>query len=402
MNDKELMLYVIKNSLIENSKNYNLKGDDYNSLVAERWETLMIELNAQAITVLPFSYIRKTSAISDGDMLAYKRIWVQNITNVYGMSKEQEVLTNILEESGIPTVVLKGTAASVYYPLPELRIMGDIDILVRPEDFERAFQILQETGYINKEKMNADKRHNEFEKNGIEIELHNRFATRQNNKQRNYLDQLIWNGMDQRIYKEIMGIKFPMLPHWINGLVLLSHIDYHMDEGPGLRHLIDWMMFVQENLDDKMWVKCFEKAAQQMGMKKLAIVLTKTCQLYLGLTDTITWCESADVEICKNVLEYIIGHGSFGVKDSQNRKRGDILLLLKTPGNYIRYAQRIGCRTWKISQKYPFLQKVAWIYQSFRFMVHDRNDCTDWKNYIKDYRDAQRKRELFKQLDISR
>ena len=36
----------------------------------------------------------------------------------------------LFENNNIPLVILKGTAAAMYYPKPQLRTMGDIDFLV--------------------------------------------------------------------------------------------------------------------------------------------------------------------------------------------------------------------------------------------------------------------------------
>lgn len=401
MDKKELLIYLIRNSLAEDKEMITAGSSALHKLTDEEWETLQTELAAQAVLTLPFGYIKRTDLLSDRCLFSYKRILMQSVTNTYGMMKEQEALTSLLKKYKIPVVVLKGSAAAVYYADPEQRAMGDIDLLVKPENFEQAFHLLQENGYRNAEELNIHKRHNEFEKNGMEIELHNRFATEKDVRQRNYLDQLIWGGMSQCIYREIMGIKFPMLPDWINGLVLLSHINYHMAEGPGLRHLIDWTMFVQEKLDDEMWDNCFKDAAKQIGIEKFAIALTRTCQLYLGLSDSITWCQCTDEKLCSMLLDYILGHGNFGMKDSRNRKRGDILIMLRHPGKYIHYAQEIGCRTWRAAQKHPFLENFAWIYQSFRFLLHEKSYGTDLK-YISDYKRGVQKQQLFKKLEISR
>ena len=48
----------------------------------------------------------------------------------------QEQLHKLLKENDIPMVILKGTAAAIYYPNPAQRSMGDIDFLVPPEHFD--------------------------------------------------------------------------------------------------------------------------------------------------------------------------------------------------------------------------------------------------------------------------
>jgi hypothetical protein len=58
----------------------------------------------------------------------------------------QEQLYRLLKEKGIPMVILKGTAAAVYYPNPSQRSMGDIDFLVPIEFVEQAETLLELNG----------------------------------------------------------------------------------------------------------------------------------------------------------------------------------------------------------------------------------------------------------------
>ena len=59
----------------------------------------------------------------------------------------QDGLCRLLREADIPFVILKGTAAAMYYPDPTQRTMGDIDYLVPEAHFDRAAALLTENGY---------------------------------------------------------------------------------------------------------------------------------------------------------------------------------------------------------------------------------------------------------------
>jgi len=53
-----------------------------------------------------------------------------------------------LEEAGVRPLALKGLALShLFYPHPALRTMGDIDLLVQPEEFHRARRALETLGW---------------------------------------------------------------------------------------------------------------------------------------------------------------------------------------------------------------------------------------------------------------
>jgi hypothetical protein len=52
-----------------------------------------------------------------------------------------------LSAAGVPVVVFKGPAVSACYPNPALRLFGDLDLLVPPEELDRAASLLIDQGY---------------------------------------------------------------------------------------------------------------------------------------------------------------------------------------------------------------------------------------------------------------
>ena len=55
-----------------------------------------------------------------------------------------------------------------------------------------------------------------------------------------------------------------MFPPLENGLVLLGHINQHLEEGLGLRQILDWALYVDKALDDDAW---------EMGRNSVCLVL---------------------------------------------------------------------------------------------------------------------------------
>ena len=52
------------------------------------------------------------------------------------------LVVNTLREHGIEPVLLKGQGLASYYPVPQLRSCGDIDLFVGSEDYEKAYEAL--------------------------------------------------------------------------------------------------------------------------------------------------------------------------------------------------------------------------------------------------------------------
>ena len=389
----QLIIDSLNDSAVETGNERTGRIEEY----ARNWKELHNELEMQTIIGLPYRFVRHNLNLPQEEMNAYRLEVVQTASNFYSNMLVQSEIIELFEKNNIPHAVLKGSAAAVYYAEPEVRAMGDIDIIVKPDSFEKAYNVLCENGF-DAEPFDPGKRHNELFKDGFEIELHLSFATLKDEKQRKYLDDLIYKGIDERIIERIGEDSFPMLPHLVNGLTLLCHMDYHMEEGPGIRHLLDWMFFVEKHLDDQSWYGEFEKEAEQIGLKTMAKVLTKCCRKYLGMTRDVTWCDDADDALCDELMQFIMNFGNFGVKDQDSVLRGNILYMLKTPSEYIRFAQTFGLRTWKVLDKHPGLKPFAWIYQSFRFLTHGLKRGSDLGNSLNDYKTMERKNNLLKQI----
>lgn len=107
----------------------------------------------------------------------------QGIAYYMRLLHEQDKLLKLLEANNISCVILKGCTAAMYYPKPYLRSMGDVDFLVRQDQFDDAIGLMESNGYVCIEGKGEDgrlkkgDRHLGYSKNGIEFELHHHFSS---------------------------------------------------------------------------------------------------------------------------------------------------------------------------------------------------------------------------------
>ena len=294
------------------------------------------------------------------DSTAAKRYYLHYFRVLY----VQDQLMALFSDSDIPVVVLKGAAASVYYPRPEIRTMGDIDLLVAPEYLERAAARMAEKGFARK---SGDKtsRHIEFMKERVEVELHRYFSDKP------LVENRIAASLPARVQADLGGHWFWMLPQRENGLVLLEHMARHLRGNMGLRQIIDWMMYVDRVLDDDFWYGEFQTGARECGLEQLAVELTRMCQLYLGLSERITWCRSGDEKICRALLETVLGNGNFG--KNQELAAGELLSSDVARGirkqGFFHFLQIVGEKTWPAYHRHSWLRPFCWAYQLGRYAV---------------------------------
>lgn len=305
------------------------------------------------------------------------------------MIHEQNSLVKLFIDNNIPFVILKGTAAAVYYPNPQTRTFGDIDFYILEDYLQSARNLLEKSGY---KLIHNNERHYGYYKNAFEYELHTRFSCHSYND----IDHIIINGLNNVVYSKLGNSSFPCLPTYENGIVLLGHIMQHIkDYGVGFRQIIDWMMFVQKELDDSAWENCFRKFAVDAGLEKLAITVTYMCKKWLGLPAEISWCNCANEQVADQLLFRLFNDGNFG----QDRAPFEnVRLGMKNEGVF-KYLHKAGLENWPLAQKYRFFRLFAWIYQFCRFIHSGVSGLIKGKKVFRKDKHNMNIEELWKELE---
>lgn len=355
------------------------------------WNAVLEEAQKQAILgivyfVAPADVQRQWNSSSAHLMAHYIRIL-----------HAEKNLTELLEKHGIPTVVLKGTAAAIYYPVPSQRTMGDIDLIVPQDCFEQAKRLFVQEQYSISKEDPAYLRHIELKKDGVTVELHRFFHD--DNVDVN-VDAFIVDGISRAEKRIIDGTAFPMLPKLENGLVLLAHIALHLYAEIGLRQIIDWMLYADRELNDEYWESEFKKAAVSVGLDTFACVVTRMCQIYLGLSNRIHWCEDTDPDLCEELMNSVLSAGNFGAKRGSGRKIGMVTTQFRRKGTF-QYLQQAGKRNWAAYQKHKWLKPFAWVYQICRYVRQGLGTNRGMK-MTEDIERGIQRNELIRQLKIEK
>ena len=302
----------------------------------------------------------------------------------------QDELKKVLDDANIPFVILKGNASAIYYKEPMRRAMGDIDFLVHKEQFNNAKAVLLASGY-NEGK--DGHRHLSLTKNGTHFELHHRFSHEID------IEEYITNGLVCFELNNIDCHYFPMLPKLANGLVLLDHMRNHLMRSMGLRQLIDWMMYAYNNLDDSFWTSEFKEASSEKNLDSLAIAATRACQLYLGLPDTITWCNTADEKTCCEFIDVLLSSGNFGCKNGTGSSVETVITNIKCMGVF-RWLQYAGEENWETYHNHRWLKPLCWLHQIYRYANKGFRSKRTPKQLKKDLDRNKNRYDLLKKLKI--
>lgn len=323
-------------------------------IILPDWKPVFEEMKVQAVAALPELWL-KTNLPSAKPWLNYcaqkQGQWVR-------VMHGQDQLLNLLNSHNIPCVIIKGAAAAVAYPYPYLRSMGDVDVLVKRSDFEKASKLMEGNGYSLEHEKNDSVHHYGYKKDKLNFELHKRLGI-VDEADENLLT-LFEDGIDNRHYHSIGTYRFPTLPPLLNGLSLLFHINQHLREGLGLRQIIDWMMYVN-TLTEEMWNE-LHALLKTVDLERLALTTTAMCNHYLGLKE-MKGCETVNPGLCEELMNHIMEKGNFSCKSGETGKIASVFFDLTNPLRAFKRLQAGGLCRWNAAKKYPILRPFAWIYQ---------------------------------------
>ncbi len=263
--------------------------------------------------------------------------WAYNVSLIEQRYEQQvtalEKLAQIYNNHGIKMMLLKGYGLSLCYPKPEHRPCGDIDIWLYG-DRKRADNILRERGIQISE---DEHHHTVFSFNNIMIENHYDFinvhAHRSNIKIEKRLKKLAYQSNES---VEVNG-QILYLPNAdFNALFLLRHAAAHFAAAEiGLRHIVDWALFINKYHNQIDWNALYTIANQQ-NMHNFLHCINAISVEYLGLNKTKIPFIQRNQHLEERVLQDILTP-----EFSEKRPNGNILKIL-----YFKY-RRWWSNRWK-------------------------------------------------------
>lgn len=327
------------------------------------WEAIYKELKAQSVQCIPLDLLARNNPQS---VQKYIITAGKGMKRWYKILQNQQKLCDMFHSEDIACAVLKGTSAACYYTQPSSRMMGDIDILVSAKDFDRACELVAKDAEFLRENY----RHKEYKWNNVIVEVHRSFSANPNLTLRKRFDERILPKITSSEKVSLEDYHFYRLPAVENGFILLEHINTHLHSGLGLRQIIDWMMYVDKELNDELWLSEFAPFLRTLNLETLALTVTRMCQIYLGLRTDITWCKDADEALCEELIDYILYQGNFGrKKETGTNVASNVISISKNPIALFRILQQRGCINWADTLKrHPYLTPFAWLHQIFRYL----------------------------------
>ena len=307
------------------------------------------------IIPLVFQGLHKTVGKFDGEEKYHQAVFklmMRDQNQLYWTSK----IVDTFKNNNIDHMLLKGSSVKKLYPATEMRIMGDVDILIREEQYPLIRELLSGLGLS--EGKETDHELMWKASNDVLIELHKKLIPSYNDDYYSYYCDA-WNKavlVSDNCYSMSAEDEY---------IYLFTHLTKHYrDGGIGLRHIIDiWLFNVTHPEMDKDYIRA------ELGKLELD-------KFHKNILDTIdVWFDGAlETELTSHVTERIIESGSYGIKEwtdvaaatrlsegassVSSAKRKKILSLIFMPYSSMK-------RRYPILERLPFLLPIMWVVRWF-------------------------------------
>ncbi len=300
----------------------------------EQQETVLLGLLRQAITgkpkesltadadvfacamrhkVLPLLYDVLDQQLTEEEQRILDRETQKTIAQFWRLFHFTKRACAVLENAGVTVAVLKGISAANAYPLMEYRKSGDVDLLVRTEEMDRAEHALEAIG-CKRASLQDSLHHVAFESlDGIEIEVHTLFAEPFDNKEANQkLEQFSRDALNHIVQTEIEGTVFPMLePAWLAFSLVMHMLQHYLRAGFGLKLLTDWTVFWNENGSEELKAE-YTAMVSELKIDGFSDLVSSACVEFLGLSESCMPGNRTERNLCEAFLNEVFAGGEFG------------------------------------------------------------------------------------------
>lgn len=396
--------------------------------IANEWRKLFETSKKQELTAVAFRGVTrlKSNSGSDGD---FESMGIDEITYLKWLGLTAKIaqrnkvasracvsLCKQYAHDGLNCCVLKGQGNLEYYPeeLQECRTPGDIDVWCSPKDciaiavsdnggngahYESYKGIEGIVEYVNmlwcaNSKAEQEPRYLHIDApsvDGVDVEVHLRPSFLNSPIKNARLQKWFWKN-EQWLIKDFQGIPVPTVG--FNVIFQLTHINKHlMDEGIGLRQLLDYYMVLRVYHNDLAELGSHSQSmgqwAESMGMHIPSVVEMQHLLERFGMkrfAGAVMWVLQ---EVFAMPDEYLIS--------PTDKKEGEFLLSeIMMAGNFGKYDERLQAVDAEGgSTKYQVMR--AW--RRFKRNMHFLKSYPEeviWEPFTRYYHFAWRKLSLWK------
>lgn len=272
-------------------------------------------------------------------------------------------LIAMLNEANIPHILFKGLVIKECYPIPELRTYGDVDIIIKPEDRQRAHQLMLNAGFTYELMDNGDVYG--YQKGREYYELHTTLNS-EKTKLSNYMRDF-WS------YTKLRRDNTFEFEHNFHFCYLISHIEKHVyGSGAGVRMYMDIALFIKKHSADLDFDK-IRAILKECGLDVFLENVLYLCKRWFGTE--IEPLSEPDDEVFLKFCEITLRGGTFGMQDKESTVAVEIRNSLSVNGKSNKFKVMLSHifppykevrRMYPAFNGKPYLLPAAWCMHFFK------------------------------------
>ncbi len=324
------------------------------NIICDENEVEVMESIAYNNTCLPI-FCEKAHQLGISASSEARKAVFKSIAYNYKNLAVQDKVINMLNDNGIKCAVIKGTSCSVTYDDPMLRFLGDIDILVSEEDYEKSIDVFVSDRNLLSEMHSF---HYQFKCDGMTVEIHRAVTDFEENEQQ--IEQYMKDALDDLDFAELEAYKFPILKSKYQVIMLLLHTKRHYFENALTTKLLyDWGMFI-EKTDAEYWKKSIVPLLKNFNLLKLADALSSICNDFMNILCEDKIESKLNIEVIKSFANKFVTDRCPELKENVVKKKS----IFKT----IHFINNIAYRDYQITKKCKVILPVFWFIIGIRFI----------------------------------
>lgn len=243
--------------------------------------------------------------------------------NYYQTEQFTRRIADLFDAHKIDYILLKGISLAAFYPVPEYRKLGDVDIYINDKEiFDRAENLLLSNGYTKDDEI-SDHHQGYLYKipqtgRTMLLELHYRIVgVYQYAPANKIVDTVFATNAFTPVMQKVNDRSYPVLPPTEYTFYMLHHmLKHYLYSGFGIRLLCDFTFYLEHNYTDIDFAK-IHRWCEESKILHLYEIILETCQIYLGLPQTIDSKIHYNHEDCQTFIEQLLSDGDVNNSNGQ-------------------------------------------------------------------------------------
>ena len=410
--EDRLFLEALRASLINEKVNWNFE------ISMETWQAIFALAEAHKVLPLIFEAVYACPAVKCADEKFFsvmKRRCVSIMVLQIQKTAEFLKLYQHMQQQGMQPLVVKGIICRQLYPIPDLRVSADEDLLTEEHLFAETVEMLQAYGMKMVDEPTEIEKADEIgflSENSVSyIELHKHLFSKTSEAYGD-LNRYFKDAFSNCISLKVQGQEIKTLEPGTHLFYLICHAFKHfLHSGFGIRQVCDIVLFANKYGEQIDWQSML-RLCGEIRAGKFAAALFKIGKNYLNF-DEEKACypkEWRDIEVDeKNLLLELLGSGIYGGTTMSRRHSSNMTLEAVAAQNRGEKASNAVMKTlfpsvkslegkYHYLQKRPYLLPVAWSERLLKY--HKEISSMKDNDAIEAVRIGNQRIELLKQYGI--